>query len=43
MKVFVVLRNDKVEAVFQTQENADHFIKFVGGWNVWKIIQKDLL
>ena len=43
MKVFIVLRNEKIEAVFKTQETADIFIKAYGGWNIWKIVQKELL
>ena len=43
MKVYVVLRNDKVEAVFATRETAEIFKKAYGGWNLWNIVEKELL
>jgi hypothetical protein len=43
MKVYIVILNDKVEAVFATRETAEIFKKSYGGWNIWKIIEKDVL
>ena len=43
MKVYIVILNDKVEAVFATRETAEIFKKAYGGWNIWKIIEKDVL
>ena len=43
MKVYIVFRNDKIEAVFATRETAEIFQKAYGGWNTWKIVEKDVL
>lgn len=43
MKVFIVLRNEKIETVFATRETADIFIKAYGGWNTWKVVEKEVL
>ena len=43
MKVYIVFRNDKVEAVFATRTTADIFIKAYGGWNTWKVIEQEVL
>jgi len=43
MKVYIVLRNDKVEAVFATKETAEIFKKAYGGYNTWKIVEQEVL
>lgn len=41
-KVYVLLRNGKVEAVFATRETAELFKKAYGGWNTWAIVETEL-
>ena len=43
MKVYIVVRNDKIEAVFATRDSAEIFKKAYGGWNTWAIVEKELL
>jgi hypothetical protein len=43
MKVFIVLRNEKIEAVFATRETAEIFKQAYGGWNTWNIVEKEVL
>ena len=42
MIVYIVLRNDKIDSVFLTQEQAQLHIDSIKGWNIWKIIEKDV-
>ncbi len=42
MKVFIVIRNDKIDSVFLTQEQAQVHIDSIKGWNLWKIVEKDI-
>ena len=42
MNVYIVLRNDKIDSVFLTQEKAQEHINNSKGWNVWKIVEKDI-
>ena len=43
MKVYIVLRNDKIESVFYTKETAEIFIKAYGGWNTWKVVEQEVI
>jgi len=43
MKVWIVLRNSKIETVFGTKGQAEIFIKAYGGWNTWDIVEKDVI
>jgi hypothetical protein len=43
MKVWLVFRNEKIESVFYTKETAEIFVKAYGGWNTWKIVEKDVI
>ncbi len=42
MKVYIVVRNDKIDSVFLTLEQAQHHVDAIKGWNVWKIIEKEV-
>lgn len=42
MTVYIVLRNDNIDSVFLTQEQAEHHIKNTKGWNLWEIVVKDI-
>jgi hypothetical protein len=42
VKVFIVIRNDKIETVFLTLEQAQHHVAAVKGWNVWQIVEKEV-
>jgi hypothetical protein len=43
MKVWIVLRNEIIDSVFYTKETAEIFVKAYGGWNIWKILEKDVI
>lgn len=42
MKVYIVFRNDKIEAVYASRESAEIFKKAYGGWNLWKIVEQEV-
>lgn len=42
MTVWIVLRNDKIDSVFLTQEQAQDHIKNIKGWNLWQIVEKEI-
>jgi hypothetical protein len=42
MRVYIVIRNDKIDSVFPTQEQAQAHINSVKGWNIWKIVEKEV-
>ncbi len=42
MTVFIVIRNDKIDSVFLTQEQAQEHINSIKGWNLWKIVEKEI-
>ena len=42
MKVYIVIRNDKIDSVFLSQEQAQAHIDSTKGWNLWKIVEKDI-
>jgi len=42
MTVYIVIRNDKIDSVFPTQEQAQSHIDGIRGWNLWKIIEKEV-
>ena len=41
--IFIVLRNEKIESVFATEDLAKIFIREYGGWNTWKIVEQPVL
>ena len=41
-KVYIVIRNDKIDSVFLTQEQAQHHINAIKGWNTWEIVEKEI-
>ena len=42
MSVYIVIRNDKIDSVFLTQEKAQEHIDSIKGWNLWKIVEKEI-
>ena len=42
MTVYIVIRNDKIDSVFLTQEQAQAHIDSTKGWNFWNIVGKDI-
>lgn len=42
MTVWIVIRNDKIDSVFLSQEQAQAHIDSIKGWNLWKIVEKDI-
>lgn len=42
MKVYVVIRNDEVDEVFSTHQTAKEHVKKRGGWNLWRIVEREL-
>ena len=42
MKVYIVVRNDNIEIVFPSQEQAQAHIDNVKGWNIWKIVEMEV-
>jgi len=42
MKVYIVVRNVKIDSVFLTQEQAQNHINSIKGWNLWEIVEKDI-
>jgi hypothetical protein len=40
MTVYIVIRNDKIDSVFPTREQAH--INSINGWNIWEIVEKDI-
>jgi len=42
MTVYIVIRNDKIDSVFLTQEQAQEHINITKGWNLWKIVKKQV-
>ena len=42
MKVYIVVRNDIIEIVFPSQEQAQAHIDSVKGWNIWKIVEMEV-
>ena len=42
MTVYIVIRNDNIDCVFLTQEKAQEHIDSIKGWNIWKIVEKDI-
>ncbi len=42
MTVYIVIRNDKIDSVFLTQEQAQAHIDCTKGWNLWEIVVKDI-
>ena len=42
MKVYIVFRNEKVDSVFLTEEQAQAHINSIKGWNLWKIVEKEV-
>jgi hypothetical protein len=42
MSVYIVIRNDKIDSVFPTQTQAQAHIDSIKGWNLWKIVEKEV-
>jgi len=42
MSVYIVIRNDKIDSVFLTEQQAQAHIKSIKGWNLWKIVEKEV-
>ena len=42
MTVYIVIRNDKIDSVFLSQEQAQAHIDSTKGWNLWKIVEKEV-
>lgn len=42
MTVYIVIRNDKIDSVFLTREQAQAHIGSIDGWNIWEIVEKDI-
>jgi len=42
LKVYIVFRNDRIDSVFPTEEQAQAHIKSTKGWNLWKIVEKQV-
>ena len=42
MTVYIVICNDKIDSVFLTEEQAQAHIKSTKGWNLWKIVEKEV-
>jgi hypothetical protein len=42
MKVYIVIRNDKIDSVFLTHEQAKAHINCSKSWSVWNIVEKDI-
>ncbi len=42
MIVYIVIRNDNVDSVFLTQKQAQAHINSIKGWNLWKIVAKEV-
>jgi hypothetical protein len=42
MTVWIVIRNDRIDSVFPTEEQAQAHIKAIKGWNLWKIVEKEV-
>jgi hypothetical protein len=42
MTVYIVIRNDKIDSVFLSQEQAQAHINSIKGWNLWKIVEKEV-
>ncbi len=42
MTVWIVIRNDKIDSVFLSQEQAQAHVNSTKGWNLWKIVEKDI-
>jgi hypothetical protein len=42
MKVYIVVRNEKIDSVFLAPEQAQNHIDSIKGWNLWEIVEKDI-
>jgi len=42
MTVYIVIRNDKIDSVFLSQAQAQAHIDSIKGWNLWKIVEKEV-
>ncbi len=42
MTVYIVIRNDKIDSVFLSQSQAQAHIDSIKGWNLWKIVEKEV-
>lgn len=42
MKVYIVIRNDKIDSVFLSQAQAQAHIDSIKGWNLWNIVEKEI-
>lgn len=42
MTVYIVIRNDKIDSVFLSQAHAQAHIDSIKGWNLWKIVEKEV-
>lgn len=40
--VWIVTRNGDVDAVFDSREGAEEHKRAVGGWNLWKIVEREV-
>lgn len=42
MTVYIVIRNDKIDSVFLSQAQAQAHIDSIKGWNLWKIVEREV-